>query len=157
MSELKGRKISLNAIHSEPRFKGVPMIWPLKRVHVFTFALFLLLANTSISLPDAFVNGEKKTTIMIANGNLSVLFRDNFASPQVLSGIQSLFNKKVGADFDAYDPDSKGASAGMNFEHIISGHRSQLNKFTPRRGRYDLFNLSDSNSVVLVRISHYVN
>lgn len=151
MSELKGRKIFLNAIHSESRFRSVAMIWPLKKARIFTFALFLLLTNTSASLPNAFVNGEKKTTIMIENGDLSVLFRDNSASPQVLSGIQSLFNKKNAADFDAYDPDSKGASAGMNFEHIISGHRSQYNKFTPRRGRYDLFNLSNRNSVVLVR------
>ncbi len=98
-----------------------------------------------------FLNGEKKATVIVTNGDLSVLFRDNSASPEILSGIQSLFNKKDAADFDAYDPDSKGASAGMNFEHIISGHRSQSNKFTPRQGKYDLFHLPDSNSVVLVR------
>ncbi len=98
-----------------------------------------------------FLNGEKKATVIVTNGDLSVLFRDNSASPEILSGIQSLFNKKDAADFDAYDPDSKGASAGMNFEHIISGHRSQSNKFTPRQGKYDLFHLPDRNSVVLVR------
>ena len=98
-----------------------------------------------------FLNGEKKATVIVTNGDLSVLFRDNSVSPEILSGIQSLFNKKDAADFDAYDPDSKGASAGMNFEHIISGHRSQSNKFTPRQGKYDLFHLPDRNSVVLVR------
>lgn len=98
-----------------------------------------------------FLNGEKKATVIVTNGDLSVLFRDNSASPEILSGIQSLFNKKDAADFDAYDPDSKGASAGMNFEHIISGHRSQSNKFTPRQGKYDLFHLPNRNSVVLVR------
>lgn len=98
-----------------------------------------------------FLNGEKKATVIVTNGDLSVLFRDNSASPEILSGIQSLFNKKDAADFDVYDPDSKGASAGMNFEHIISGHRSQSNKFTPRQGKYDLFHLPDRNSVVLVR------
>ncbi|MHC4173300.1 MAG: hypothetical protein ACYTBX_05825 [Planctomycetota bacterium] len=127
------------------------MIWPLKKACVFTSALFLLLGNTAVGSPDAFLNGEKKTTIIVTNGDLSALFRDNSASPEILSGIQSLFNKKDANDFDAYDPDAKGASAGMNFEHIISGHRSQSNKFTPRRGQYDLFHLPDRNSVVLVR------
>jgi hypothetical protein len=88
---------------------------------------------------------------MIAKGDLSVLFRDNSASPKILSGIQSLFNMKDASDFDAYDPDTKGASAGMNFEHIISGHKSPLNKFTPRQGKYALFLLPDRNSVMLVR------
>ncbi|MHC4241060.1 MAG: hypothetical protein ACYSU4_01570 [Planctomycetota bacterium] len=88
---------------------------------------------------------------MIANGDLSVLFRDNSASPEILSGIQSLFNMKDASDFDAYDPDTKGASAGMNFEHIISGHKSPFNKFTPRQGKYDLIQSPDKKSVVLVR------
>jgi len=88
---------------------------------------------------------------MITNGDLAVLFRDNSASPEILSGIQSLFNRKDVSDFDAYDPDTRGASVGMNFEHIISGHRSPSNKFTPRQGKYDLFQLPDRNSVVLVR------
>ncbi|MCP4263887.1 MAG: hypothetical protein GY774_41225 [Planctomycetes bacterium] len=88
---------------------------------------------------------------MVTNGDLTVLFRDNSASPEILSGIQSLFNIKDASNFDAYDPDSRGASAGMNFEHIISGHRSPFNKFTPRKEKYDLFQLPEKNSVVLVR------
>jgi len=127
------------------------MIWFLRKVHVFSYALILIFGSTSISSPNEFINWEKKTTVMITNGDLTVLFRDNSASPEILSGIQSLFNRKDASDFDAYDPDTRGASAGMNFEHIISGHRSQSNKFTPRQGKYDLFRLPDKNSVVLVR------
>lgn len=103
------------------------------------------------TVTDDSTNWEKKTSVAITNGNLSVLFRDNSKSPGILSGIQSLFNIKGASDFDTYDPSAKGASAGMNFEHIISGHRSKSNKFTPRHGKYDLFQLLDKNSVVLVR------
>ncbi|MFB0552736.1 MAG: hypothetical protein ACETWQ_05405 [Phycisphaerae bacterium] len=39
---------------------------------------------------------------MVTNGDLSVLFRDNSESPEILSGIQSLFNRKAASDFDAY-------------------------------------------------------
>lgn len=127
------------------------MIWPLKKAGVFASVLFLLLGSAGADLPGPFGSGEKKTSVMIVKGDLSVLFRDNSASPENLSGIQSLFNKKDAGGFDAYDPDARGASAGMNFEHIISGHRSQSNKFTPRRGDYDLFHLPDQTSVVLVR------
>ncbi len=123
----------------------------LRNVHIFSYALILILSKTSISSPNEFINWEKKTTVMIANGDLSVLFKDNSASPEILSGIQSLFNMKDVSDFDTYDPDTKGASAGMNFEHIISGHKSPFNKFTPRQGKYDLFQLPDRNSVMLVR------
>ncbi len=123
----------------------------LKKVQIFSYALILILGSTSISSPERFVDWEKKTTVTVTNGDLTVLFRDNSESPAILSGIQSLFNRKVTSYFDAYDPDAKGASAGMNFEHIISGHRSPFNKFTPRKGKYDLFQLYDRNSVVLVR------
>jgi hypothetical protein len=130
---------------------GVPIILFLRKVHVFSYALILILGNTSICSPNGFVDWEKKTSVMIANGDLTILFRDNSASPEILSGIQYLFNRKEASYFDAYDPDTKGASAGMNFEHIISGHKSPFNKFSPRQGKYDLFQLPDRNSVVLVR------
>jgi len=128
-----------------------PTILFLKKVHIISFILILILGNTSVGLPNEFLNWEKKTSVIVTNGDLTVLFRDNSASPEILSGIQTLFNRKAAGDFDAYDPDTKGASAGMNFEHIISGHKSLYNKFTPRHGKYDLFQLPDSNSVVLVR------
>jgi len=91
-------------------------------------------------------------SMLIERGDLSALFRDNSQSPkELLSGVDSLFNVKDAPGYDAYDPDGKGSSAGLNFEHIISGHQSPHNKFTPRSGRYDLVPLGDGQSVRLVR------
>ena len=123
------------------------MNWSAKNVLVFTSVLILLLGTFAIGSPDGSANRQKKTSVTITNGDLSVLFRDNSASPEILSGIQSLFNTKAASNYDAYDPSAKGASAGMNFEHIISGHRSQSNKFTPRHGKYDLFQLPDKRAL----------
>ncbi len=95
--------------------------------------------------------GPAQETIDIQSGDLTVQFRDNSASPKILSGVQSLFNQRDAPGFDAYDPDGRGASAGLNFEHIISGHQTPHNKFTPRHGRYTLHRLPDQNSVQLVR------
>jgi hypothetical protein len=95
--------------------------------------------------------GREVQTAWIERGDLSVLFRDNGLSPGVLSGIDALYNARHAPDFDAFDPDSPGASAGLNFEHIISGHESPNNKFTPRHGRYTLYELPDGKSVRLVR------
>jgi hypothetical protein len=101
--------------------------------------------------PAAAQRGEQVQSSHIQRGELSVTFRDNSESPQVLSGVASLFNIKQAAGYDAYDPDVRGASAGLNFEHIISGHPSPNNKFTPRHGRFTLHELPDGKSVVLVR------
>ncbi|QDU43186.1 hypothetical protein Mal52_16580 [Symmachiella dynata] len=95
--------------------------------------------------------GPAQETIDIKSGDLTVQFRDNSASPKILSGVQSLFNQRDAPGYDAYDPDGRGASAGLNFEHIISGHQTPHNKFTPRHGRYTLHRLPDQNSVQLVR------
>src|SRR5215475_176159 len=67
-------------------------------------------------------DGEGDTTRLEA-GDLKLVLRDNVESPRVLSGIDSLFNLRDAPGFDAFDPDSPGASAGMNFEHIIAGHK----------------------------------
>ena len=91
---------------------------------------------------------EKAT---IAAGDLKVVFRDNTESPRTLSGLASLFNTKSAPDFDAFDPDTQGASAGLNFEHIISGQRNPNNKFTPRSGAYRIYHDADEKSVTLVR------
>lgn len=96
-------------------------------------------------------SGPTERTVNVERGDLSVLFRDNSESPQVLSGIDALFNRKDAAGFDAFDPDGKGASAGLNFEHIISGHRNDHNAFAPRKGKYVLRKLPDEKSVMLVR------
>ena len=82
-------------------------------------------------------------TMTVEEGELSVLFRDNSASPTVLSGLQSLFYVKHADGIDAYDPDGTGTSAGLNFEHIISGHSNEHNMFTPRRGSYPLHRIDD--------------
>jgi hypothetical protein len=95
--------------------------------------------------------GEQIQSTRIQRGELSVIFRDNSQSPRELSGIDALFNVKHAAGFDAYDPDTRGASAGLNFEHIICGHANPNNKFTPRHGRYTLRKLPDGNSALLRR------
>src|SRR5437667_4508990 len=90
-------------------------------------------------------------TLTVEQGNLSVLLRDNALSPGLLSGVDSLFNRTDAPDFDAFDPDDHGASAGLNFEHVICGHANPANSFTPRRGRYELFKLPDGHSAMLIR------
>jgi hypothetical protein len=100
--------------------------------------------------------GEAQTTqpvetTRIERGDLVVTFRDNSKSPAELSGVDSLINVQQAPGFEAFDPDSRGASAGLNFEHIISGHENPSNAFAPRHGRYTLYKLPDGNSVKLVR------
>ena len=95
--------------------------------------------------------GRAVHTLSIQRGNLSALFRDNALSPGVLSGVDSLFNWAEAPAFDAFDPDARGASAGLNFEHVICGHSNVANAFSPRRGRYDLYPLADGHSAMLVR------
>ncbi len=96
------------------------------------------------------VAAQSQDSVRIESGDLAVVFRDNSTSPRNLSGIASLRNLKHAPSFDAFDPDTVGASAGLNFEHIISGHKNANNKFTPRHGPYRLVALDDS-SVKLVR------
>jgi hypothetical protein len=88
--------------------------------------------------------------VRIDVGDLSVLFRDNSDSPRTLSGVQSLFHRIHSPDFDAFDPQGQGSSAGLNFEHIISGHPDRANKFTPRHGPYTLHRI-DAQTVELRR------
>ena len=91
------------------------------------------------------------TTAAIEHGDLRALFRDNSDSPGVLSGADSLFHRRHAVDFDAFDPDSPGASAGLNFEHIIAGHASAHNAFAPRRHRYVLDRAVGAPAARLVR------
>jgi len=97
------------------------------------------------------IPGERVATARIVSGDLAVLFRDNADSPRILSGIQSLLHLKDSKEFNAFDPHSLGAAAGLNFEHIISGHSDPANRFTPRHGKYSLYKLTDEKSVILVR------
>ena len=104
------------------------------RISARLVCLAFVIAGTFTVIEPVF--GEEMVTIEA--GALSARFQDNSTSPQVLSGLQSLFNVKHASGFDAFDPDSMGSSAGLNFEHIISGHEDQHNKFTPRHGTYTL-------------------
>jgi hypothetical protein len=92
----------------------------------------------------SYLNAEESAKeLAIQSGELAVVFRDNSESPQVLSGLQSLVNVEQAPGYDAFDPDGRGSSAGLNFEHIISGHSNPANKFTPRHGRYTLHRIDD--------------
>ena len=113
---------------------------------VNTAAGVTLLPPTFLLVDDANVE-----TTTITEGDLKVLLRDNSQSPKVLSGVDSLFNQKDAPNFDAFDPDIRGASAGLNFEHIISGHKNKNNSFTPRKGKFVLSVLPDGKSAMLVR------
>jgi hypothetical protein len=112
---------------------------------------FALTAVRPIHAQQQQAVGETVGSLKIENGHLSVLLRDNSNSPKVLSGVDSLFHLKGAPNYDAFDPDDLGASAGLNFEHVICGHRNPSNAFTPRKGRYDLHRLADGASTVLVR------
>lgn len=103
------------------------------------------------SLSSASDENRPVETLTITEGDLKVILRDNSQSPSVLSGMASLCNQHDAPDFNAFDPDNQGASAGLNFEHIISGHKSPGNSFTPRRGTYRLLALPDGRSAMLVR------
>ncbi len=94
----------------------------------------------------------QEPVVKLRHGDLAASIRDNSESPAILSGLQSLFNVREAPEFDAFDPDMQGASAGLNFEHIISGHRHPNNAFSPRHGRYVLRTVPDSETAVeLVR------
>jgi hypothetical protein len=90
-------------------------------------------------------------TLELRRGDLQVLFRDNAQSPGVLSGLDTLINVREAPGFDAFDPDGKGSSAGLNFEHIISGHANRHNRFTPRSGPFTLEPLPGGDGARLVR------
>lgn len=121
--------------------------------------LLLLPATAVLAFLAPITSGEDKPhtsriveTATIEQGDLRVLFRDNSQSPRkALSGIDSLFHHHESPAFDAFDPAERGASAGLNFEHIISGHESPHNAFTPRSGKYVLQHQLGSNTLTLVR------
>jgi hypothetical protein len=95
------------------------------------------------------IPGEQAQSVTIQHGDLKATFSDNSLSPNIaLSGVASLFNIKAAPDYNAYDPDDGRASAGINFEHIISGHKNPNNSFTPRSGKYALYRLPDGKSVL---------
>lgn len=112
--------------------------------------LFANSGSAQSSIESNPVSQRSVNPLTIRAGALSAVFRDNSESPRILSGIDTLTHSGV-AEFDAYDPDTIGASAGLNFEHVISGHSNPANSFTPRRGRYSLHADSDQRVAMLVR------
>lgn len=94
---------------------------------------------------------QEKESVIVQVGELSAHFRDNSLSPKQLSGVQSLFNVTHSPGYDAFDPDDPGGSAGLNFEHIISGHCNPENKFSPRHGTYTLRQDVEDGPVILRR------
>src|SRR4051812_3874748 len=82
-----------------------------------TAAAVLTLATSSVLIAQDGKRTEK--TVTITEGDLKVVFRDQSKS---LSGVASLFHQKHAPDVDAY------IRAGLNFEHIISGHKNPNNK-----------------------------
>lgn len=119
------------------------------------FVACLGTATPALALASSFSleDGEAKAvqTWTITEGNLKVVLRDNARSPKVLSGLASLLHQKEAPTFDAFDPNSPGASAGLNFEHIISGHKNANNAFSPRHGKYALYRLPGGKCAKLVR------
>jgi hypothetical protein len=132
----------MSDVQSEHEEKSV-----MRLILSFMSVLFLFAVS-----PAEEPRGEKVPAARIHEGELSVLFRDNSESPKnFLSGIDALFNVKDAPGFDAFDPDQRGASAGLNYEHIICGHPDLHNIFSPRIGPQGLYRLPDGKSVVLVR------
>lgn len=95
--------------------------------------------------------GEPIRSVTLGAGDLSADLLDNARSPDVLSGVASLVNTADAPGFNAFDPDTPGAGAGLNFEHVIAGHAHPANAFTPRHGRYELFRGPGEHAATLVR------
>ncbi len=114
-------------------------------------AMALAFQSIELSFSAQAAQFEPVQTLTIEKGNISVLLRDNALSPGLLSGLDSLFNRVDASEFDAFDPGDRGASAGLNFEHVICGQSNSFNAFSPRRGRYELFKIADDRSAMLVR------
>ena len=68
--------------------------------------------------------GELVTTAKVTAGDLAVEFLDNAQSPQILSGVDRLFNVKSAPDFDAFDP---------NDPPVVGGTELRAHHFRPQR------------------------
>lgn len=111
-------------------------------------AWFLVTAFWAVAQEDK--GKPARHTLPIEEGNLSATIRDNAQSPEILSGVSSLLHRKDAPGFPAFNPGSTRYS-GLNFEHIIAGHRNRHNIMSPRKGAFDLSPLVDGKSVQLVR------
>lgn len=117
------------------------------RAFCIAFAALVLGPGVLRSASD----GATGETVTISEGALRVIVRDNANSPKILSGLDSLFHERDAPAFDAFDPENDDASAGLNFEHIISGHKDSQNAFAPRHGRYALERLPGASARLVRR------
>ena len=92
-----------------------------------------------------------RSEIALSAGRLEVVFRDNARSPDLVSGIARLVNRRDAPGVNAFDESIPPASTGLNFEHVTSGHVTDHAIFSPRRGDYSLRELPDGRSVVFER------
>ena len=114
-------------------------------------ATLLLLCGAAHGLLASEELGDPVPTAKVECGDLVAEFLDNAQSPQILSGVDRLIHVQDAPGFDAFDPNDPSGSAGLNFEHIISGHSDPANWFAPRNGPYRLFRRAEPDSVLLWR------
>ena len=126
------------------------------RMNLLILSVTLAFVNCLAAQPAKVGNiaptaGERIPSLDMSNGTLQLTLKDNANSPQTLSGLQSLVHVQAAPGFSAFDPDGRGSAAGLNFEHIISGHANPNNKFAPRLGPYHLYRLSETSAVLVRR------
>jgi len=81
---------------------------------------------------------------VVESGRIRFRVTSNSRTPQVLSGLESLSFLDKDERFEAF-------RAGLNLEHIYSGHRDVRNRFSPRKHAYLVCRERDGHSVFLVR------
>ena len=90
--------------------------------------------------------GEPIEVVRLESGVLEYSVSDNSRSPQVLSGLESLSYGTGAERIEAF-------GAGLNLEHVFSGHRDLHNRFCARRHPYLLCREREGDSVFLVRLA----
>ena len=92
------------------------------------------------------VVGRPTDVARVESGRLTFRVSDNSRSPRVLSGLQSLSYLDADERFEAF-------RAGLNLEHVYSGHRDDRNRFVPRRHPYLVCREREGRSVFMVRLA----
>jgi len=90
--------------------------------------------------------GKPVELVRLESGVLEYSVSDNSRSPQVLSGLESL-SYGTGAER------IEALGAGLNLEHVFSGHRDLHNRFCARRHPYLLCREREGDRVFLVRLA----
>ncbi|MBQ17211.1 MAG: hypothetical protein CMJ65_08800 [Planctomycetaceae bacterium] len=82
----------------------------------------------------------------IESGRLVFMICDNSRSVSVLNGLQSLVHRDGEDRFEAF-------KAGLNLEHLYSGHRDDHNRFCPRRYPFLVCRDTEGPSFFLIRVA----